>query len=123
MTLWKMRYLHGSQNKRVLLWMPHLEAPAEKEKLLTQRKEYASLFQDKPGQTDMVEHHVKSTSQQIIRLLLYRVPHAYKDAVKAELKEMLENSVIEESKSEWSFPMVIVKGWFHTGMCIILVNV
>ena len=37
-----------------------------------------------------------------------RVPHAYSEAVKSELEEMLANNVIEEPKSNWSSPMVIV---------------
>ena len=55
-----------------------------------------------------MEHRIKIITQQIIRLPPYRVPHAYHDAVKLELEEMISNNVIEESKSEWSSPMVIV---------------
>ena len=55
-----------------------------------------------------MKHRIKITSQQTIRLQPYRVPHAYREAVKSKLEEMLANNVIEESKSEWSSPMVIV---------------
>ena len=82
--------------------------PTEKEKLEKVLQEYSDIFCDKPGLTTKIEHRIKVTSQQTIRLPPYRVPHAYRDAVKSELEEMLANDIIEESKSEWSSPMVIV---------------
>ena len=38
----------------------------------------------------------------------YRLPQAYRKAVKDELDEMLDNGIIEPSRSEWSFPIVLV---------------
>ena len=81
--------------------------PKEKEELEKLLQEYSDIFCDKPGWTTKIEHRIKVTSQKTIRLPPYRVPHAYCDAVKSELEEMLTN-VIEESNSEWSSPMVIV---------------
>ena len=44
-----------------------------------------------------------------VRLPPYRLPYAYRDTVKAEINDMLKYGVIEESHSEWSAPIVIVK--------------
>ena len=82
--------------------------PKEKEELQKLLQRYSDIFCDKPGLTTQMEHRIKITAQQTIRLPPYRVPHAYRDAVKSELEEMLANNIIEESKSEWSSPMVIV---------------
>ena len=39
----------------------------------------------------------------------YRVPHAYKDVVQQELKEMLAEGIVEPSTSDWAAPIVLVK--------------
>jgi len=39
----------------------------------------------------------------------YRVPHVYRDSVKAELDKMLERGIIEPSSSQWAAPLVLVK--------------
>ena len=39
----------------------------------------------------------------------YRIPYAYREEVKQELKEMLNAGIIEESNSEWASPIVLVR--------------
>ena len=80
----------------------------EKDKLQKLLQEYSDIFCDKPSLMTQMEHRIKITTQQTICLPPYRVPHAYHDAVKSELEEMLANNVIEDSKSEWTSSMVIV---------------
>ena len=70
---------------------------------------YSEVIQDKPGRTIWTEHFIITTDTQPVRLPPYRLPYAYRDAVKAEINEMLKYGVIEESHSEWSAPIVIVK--------------
>ena len=55
------------------------------------------------------EHSIITTDTLPVRLPPYRLPYAYRDAVKAEIEEMLKHGVIEESYSEWSAPIVLVK--------------
>ena len=43
-----------------------------------------------------------------IRLKPYQIPHAYKQKVLDELKDMEKTGVIEKSESEWASPLVIV---------------
>ena len=66
------------------------------------------MFSGKPGKTTLTEHHIETGSSCPIRLLSYRLPQAYRKAVKDELDEMLDNGIIEPSRSEWSFPIVLV---------------
>ncbi len=78
-----------------------------------QKKEIEANFRDvlqsKPGRTDLTEHSIDMGSARPIRLPPYKIPHAYRESVERELKEMEESEVIEPSQSEWSSPIVIVK--------------
>lgn len=38
----------------------------------------------------------------------YRLPHAQKSEIETQIKNMLDNNVIEESRSEWSSPLLLV---------------
>ena len=71
--------------------------------------EYSRVFQAKPGCTHLAEHHIRTKDAVPIKLPPYRLPHAYRETVKTELDEMLKDGIIEPSRSEWSFPLVIVK--------------
>ena len=72
-------------------------------------EEFADVFQNKPGRTSVNEHHIGTGLAQPVRLPPYRLPHAYHEAVKKELQEMLSSGIIEPSSSEWSAPIVLVK--------------
>ena len=71
-------------------------------------EDFADVFQNEPGRTSVIEHHIETGLAQPVRLPPYRLPHAYRDAVK-ELWEMLSSGIIEPSTSEWSAPIVLVK--------------
>ena len=70
--------------------------------------EFKGVMSGKPGQTNMAVHSI-NTDAKPIRLAPYRIPHAYKEAVAKELKEMKESKIIEPSTSEWASPIVVVK--------------
>ena len=53
-----------------------------------------------PGQTEQVDKDNKPLRQKP-----YRIPQAYREKVIAQLEEM---RIIEETTSEWAFPLVIV---------------
>ena len=71
--------------------------------------EYKSTLQNRPGCTNVVEHRIPTSTMNPIRLPPYRIPHAYKESVQKELHEMLDDGIIERSKSEWAAPIVLVK--------------
>ena len=61
-----------------------------------------------PGRTQLVHHRIPTTSTPI-RQPPYRIPRAYYTEVIKELEEMKEAGIIEPSKSEWAFPIVVVR--------------
>ena len=71
--------------------------------------EFTDVLQGKPGLTNLAEHSIATGTTGPIRLPPYRIPHAYRESVKEELKEMLESGIIEPSQSEWSAPIVVVR--------------
>ena len=79
------------------------------QQLHTLLKEYDSVFQDLPGHTTLVEHHIHTDQGAPVRLPPYRIPQAFKEEVQKELKEMLEHGTIEPSTSDWASPMVTVQ--------------
>ena len=49
-------------------------------------EEFADVFEDKPGRTSVIEHHIGTGLAQPVWLPPYRLPHAYHDAVKKSYK-------------------------------------
>ena len=70
---------------------------------------FVDVLQDKPGSTSTVEDTIDTGTANPVRLPPYRVPHVYGDMVESELKDMLENGIIEPSASQWSAPMLLVQ--------------
>ena len=83
----------------------HASQKQELEGVLT---EFADTLHNSPGRTTMAEHCVDKGQVRPIRLPPYRLPHAYRDNVKEELREMEASGVIEPSTSEWVAPVVLV---------------
>ena len=71
--------------------------------------EFSDVLQGTPGRTKLTKHSINTGSARPVRLSPYRIPHAYREAVQKELKEMTVAGVIEPSQSEWSSPIVVVK--------------
>lgn len=71
--------------------------------------EFSEVIQDRPGQTTLAEHNIECGTARPVRLLPYRLPHAYRETDRQEIHEMLEQGIIEPSSSEWSSPIVLVK--------------
>lgn len=72
-------------------------------------EEYSDVLNDIPGSTELVEHEVRLTSDEPVRLKPYPVPHALKEGIKQEIESMLKLGIIEPSESNYSSPIVIVK--------------
>ena len=71
--------------------------------------EFADVFKDSPGSTDIVEHDIRIKEASPIKQPPYRILCAYREEVKQELKEILNAGIIEESNSEWASPIVLVR--------------
>ena len=68
---------------------------------------YGDVLRNQPGRTAIAEYRIRTKSPNPVRLPPYRLPHAYRDIVKKELKEMEQDGIIERSNSEWAFPIVL----------------
>ncbi len=73
----------------------------------TQRKElegvleeFADVLRNHPGRTELAEHRIETGTAHPVRLTPYRLPHAYREPVREELREALEHGIIEPSSSE-----------------------
>ena len=58
---------------------------------------------------DTLEHRISTGDATPVRLPPYCIPHAFRETVHQELKEMLEHGVIEHSNSDWAAPLVTVQ--------------
>ena len=72
-------------------------------------KEFDDVLNSRPGKTASAECRINTGTSPPIRLPPYRLLHAYRATVKAELEQMEQDGVIERSSSEWAFPIVLVK--------------
>lgn len=98
------QYFPGAEEGNGLS-LDHL-SEEEREQLLSILPE--SLFMDKPGRTDIVQHHIALKDASPIRQAVYRVPERLLPVLKEELETMQDLGVIEPSLSEWSSPVILV---------------
>ncbi|KAI2662301.1 Retrovirus-related Pol polyprotein from transposon 17.6 [Labeo rohita] len=86
---------------------PHLSA-AQKAELQHLVSQFQDVFSSRPGQTNVVQHDIRTPPGVIVRQRPYRVPEARRQAIEEEVQEMLKLGVIEPSRSPWSSPIVMV---------------
>ena len=70
---------------------------------------YEDIFTGEPGSTNLVNHKIELTTPQPIRQRPYAIPYAKKQAVKEEVKKMLQMGIIEPSNSAYNSPIVLVR--------------
>ena len=70
--------------------------------------EFAEVLASIPGRTSCAEHSIVTGSARSVRLPAYHIPYAYREKVRKEIEEMLEEGIIEHSNSEWSSPIVLL---------------
>ena len=81
--------------------------------------EFGDVIQDIPGKTTMVEHMISTGDSLPIRLPPYRLAHTAQETLREEIKTLLEQGIIELSKSPWAAPIVLVpKKDGTTRMCV-----
>ena len=74
--------------------------------MLSQYKD--TVFSDKPGRTSDIKHDVDVGNARPIKQHYYRVGPDKRDILSKEIKDMLENDIIEPSYSPWSSPCILV---------------
>ncbi|XP_067293545.1 uncharacterized protein [Pseudorasbora parva] len=85
----------------------HLAA-AQKTELNHLVRQFSDVFSTRPGQTNVIQHDIRTPPGVIVRQRPYRVPEARRQAIEDEICEMLKLGVIEPSRSAWSSPIVMV---------------
>ena len=81
-------------------------------------KEFHEVMNNVPGRTELAVHRIETGTANPIKLPPYRLQYAYRDAVKAEIEDMLKYGVIEPSDSSWASPMVVVKKDGSLRLCV-----
>ncbi|XP_075779243.1 uncharacterized protein LOC142827525 [Pelodiscus sinensis] len=69
---------------------------------------FPHVLSAKPGRTPLISHHIATKPGQKVRDSHRPLPRKMWDTVRQELKEMLALGVVEESRSEWRSPIVLV---------------
>ena len=70
---------------------------------------FCTLFSNRPGRTSLMEHDLQTGTARPVKLAPYRIPQAYRETVKQEIRDMLQAGIIEPSNSEWGAPLVLAK--------------
>ncbi|KAI2647465.1 Transposon Ty3-I Gag-Pol polyprotein [Labeo rohita] len=81
---------------------------AQKTELNHLVSQFSNVFSTRPGQTNVIQHDIRTPPGVIVRQRPYRVPEAGRQAIEDEISEMLKLGVIEPSRSTWSSPIVMV---------------
>ncbi|RUS75619.1 hypothetical protein EGW08_016612 [Elysia chlorotica] len=79
-----------------------------KEQIKEILREFSDVLTDVPGQTDLIEHEIKLTSEVPIRKKPYPVPQSLRETMRNEVDNMIEAGIIEPSNSPYCSPSVIV---------------
>ncbi|KAL5509623.1 hypothetical protein EMCRGX_G005023 [Ephydatia muelleri] len=77
--------------------------------LLQQYADVLACPGQKLGQTSKVQHAIHTSSSLPIRQHPRRTPPAQRTVVKELIKEMMDNDIIQPSKSGWASPIVLAK--------------
>lgn len=72
-------------------------------------KQFANLFTEAPGATDLVQHHIKLVSDEPVRSRPYPVPYSIRESLRRDIVDMIKMGVIRESSSPYASPVVVVK--------------
>ena len=81
----------------------------QQEELKSLQRKYDSVFSELPGKTQLASHKIDTGDAPAVRLVPYRLPHAHREFVQKELKEMEGHGIIRPSSSEWAAPIVLVE--------------
>ena len=72
-------------------------------------RQFTNLFTEAPGTTDLVQHHIKLTSDKPVRSRPHRVPYSMRESLRKDIADMIKMGVSRESSSPYASPIVVVK--------------
>ena len=76
--------------------------------LLKNTRIFFHLKGEKLGTTTVISHKIPTINDIPVKVRPYRFPHALKTLLDKQLKEMLDNEIIEPSCSNYSSPVFLV---------------
>ncbi len=82
--------------------------PTQKQDLRELVSQHSDVFSLLPGRTTVVHHDMVAEPGRKARLKPYCIPEAQREAIREEVRKMLDLNIIEESNSAWSSPIVLV---------------
>lgn len=84
----------------------------DRESVLEVIRRYANAFGWTPsdfGRTDLVEHHIQLTTNRPIKAAAYKTQPHKQHVIDEKVAEMLQQGIIEESRSPFSSPVVLAR--------------
>ena len=72
-------------------------------------RRYSDVFTDMPGETDVIQHHIKLADDMPIRCKPYPLPYAMREELRNEVDATLEMGVLRPSTSPCVSPIIMVK--------------
>ena len=61
------------------------------------------------GTTNVTQHKIDTGDAKPVKQKQYRMPQMAQAEIDKQVKSMLDNNIIEESRSPWSSPIILVK--------------
>ena len=87
---------------------PTLSSDKQRE-VKTLLNKYRDVFTHVPGTTDVVTHEINLTSDVIFRAKPYPAPHHLRQTLRDQIKEMVDQGIIEPSASSYNNACLLVK--------------
>ena len=102
--------LSRTEKLKSILRYKHLELEQKEpiEKLIEKYADCFHLKEEKLGTTTVISHKIPTINDIPVNVRPYRFPHALKTELDKQLKEMLDNEIIEPSCSNYSSPVFLV---------------
>lgn len=93
-----------------LLNLKHLpnEDAEDIEKLCLEFENVFYMKGDPLKSTNILKHSIKTTDNKVINVRPYRLPYAARTQIREQVNDLIKKGVIENSKSPWNAPILIV---------------
>nr|XP_014351057.1 PREDICTED: uncharacterized protein LOC102354893 [Latimeria chalumnae] len=82
--------------------------PTQRGQVLQLLRKHQRVFSTQPGRTTTITHNIDTKPSKRVCIRQYHIPEAKQVVVREEVQKMLQLGVIEESRSGWNNPIVLV---------------